>query len=68
MSTAILLFILIVIAIAIFYFGLTVGGWAIGKRLADAIGRAIAESDLSGTQQMELLDKIKEYAKENKTT
>lgn len=37
-----------------------------GKRLADATGRAILESDLSGTQQMELLDKIKEYAKESK--
>ena len=63
MNTAILVFILIVIAIAIFYFGLIVGGWSMGKRLADATGRAILESDLSGTQQMELLDKIKEYAK-----
>ena len=66
MNTAILVFILIVIAIAIFYFGLIVGGWSIGKRLADATGKAILESDLSGTQQMELLDKIKEYAKESK--
>ena len=63
MNTAILVFILIVIAIAIFYFGLIVGGWAMGKRLADATGRAITESDLTGIQQMELLDKIKEYAK-----
>ena len=66
MKTAILVFILIVIAVAIFYFGIIVGGWAIGKRLADATGRAILESGLSGTQQMELLDKIKEYAKESK--
>ena len=66
MNTAILVFILIVIAVAIFYFGLIVGGWAMGKRLADATGRAILESDLSGIQQMELLDKIKEYAKESK--
>ena len=66
MNTAILVFILIVIAIAIFYFGLIVGSWSMSKRLADAIGRAIIESDLSGTQQMELLDKIKEYAKESK--
>ena len=66
MNTAILVFILIVIAIAIFYFGLIVGGWSMGKRLADATGRAILESDLTGTQQMELLDKIKEYAKESK--
>ena len=66
MNTAILVFILIVIAIAIFYFGLIVGGWAMGKRLADATGKAILESDLTGIQQMELLDKIKEYAKESK--
>ena len=66
MNTAILVFVLIVIAIAIFYFGLIVGGWSMGKRLADATGRAILESDLSGTQQMELLDKIKEYVKERK--
>lgn len=66
MITAILVFILILIAIAIFFFGLIVGSRSIGKRLADATGRAIAESDLSSTQQMELLDKIKEYAKESK--
>lgn len=63
MNTAILVFILIVIAIAIFYFGLLVGSWAMGKRLVDATDRAILESDLTGTQQMELLDNIKEYAK-----
>jgi Flp pilus assembly protein TadG len=63
MSTAILVFILIVIAIAIFVFGLIVGNWSMGKRVAAAISRAIAESPLSATQRMELLDKIKEYAK-----
>lgn len=66
MNTAILVFILIVIAIAIFYFGLMVGGWSMGKRLADATGRAILESDLSGDKQLELLEKVKEYAKESK--
>ena len=66
MNTAILLFILIVIAIAIFFLGIIVGCWAMGKRLTDAMGRAILESDLTGNQQMELLDKIKEYAKEGK--
>ncbi len=66
MNTAILVFLLIVIAIAIFYFGIAVGGWAVGKRVTDAIGRAILESDLTVNQQMELLDKIKEYAKESK--
>ena len=66
MITAILLFILILIAIAIFYFGLMVGSMSTGKHLADAIGRALIESDLSSTTKMELLDKIKEYAKESK--
>ena len=66
MITAILVFILILIAIAIFFFGLIVGSSSIGKRLADATGRALLESDLSSTQQMELLDKIKEYAKDKK--
>ena len=66
MSTAILVFILIVIAIAIFYFGLLVGAWAMVKRLAEATGKAILESDLTGSQQIALLNKIKEYAKESK--
>ena len=66
MITAILVFILILIAIAIFFFGLIVGSSSIGKRLADATGRALLESDLSSTQQIELLDKIKEYAKDKK--
>ena len=66
MSTAILLFILILIAIVIFFFGLMVGSWSMCKQLADATGRAIIESDLTVIQQTELLDKIKEYAKESK--
>ena len=66
MSTAILVFILIVIAIAIFYFGIIVSGWAVSKRLVEATGRAIRESDLTEIQKMKLLDKIKEYAKESK--
>ena len=66
MSTAILVFILIVIAIAIFYFGIIVNGGAVGKRLVEATGRAIRESDLTEIQKMKLLDKIKEYAKESK--
>ena len=63
MNTAILVFILIVIAIAIFYAGIAVGAWSMGKRLADATGKAITESSLTCDQQLELLDKIKEYAK-----
>ena len=61
MNTAILVFILIVIAIAIFYAGIAVGAWSMGKRLADATGKAIMESNLTCDQQLELLDKIKEY-------
>ena len=63
MSTAILVFILIVIAIAIFYAGLFLGAWTSARRLADATGKAIMESNLTCDQQLELLDKIKEYAK-----
>ena len=66
MSTAILVFILIVIAIAIFVFGLTVGSRSMCERLAGATARAIAESSLSVERQIELLEKIKEYAKEIK--
>ena len=63
MNTAILLFILIVIAIAIFSFGLIIGSRSMCERLAGATARAIAESSLSVEQQIELLEKIKEYAK-----
>ena len=63
MKTAILVFILIVIAVAIFYFGIIVGGWAIGKRLADATGRALDESDLTSEQKLHLLNTIQSDAK-----
>ena len=63
MSTAILVFILIVIAIAIFYLGLFLGAWTSARRLADATGKAIMDSDLTLDQQSDLLDKIKEYSK-----
>ena len=63
MKTAILVFILIVIAVAIFYLGIIVGGWAIGKRLADATGRAIDASDLTSEQKYNLLDAIQKEAK-----
>ncbi len=63
MKTAILVFILIVIAVAIFYLGIIVGGWAIGKRLADATGKALDESDLTSYQKIDILDKIQKEAK-----
>lgn len=63
MKTAILVFILIVIAVAIFYFGIIVGGWAIGKRLADATAKALDESDLTSEQKYNLLDAIQKEAK-----
>lgn len=63
MKTAILVFILIVIAVAIFYFGIIVGGWAIGKRLADATGRAIDASGLTSEQKLHLLNTIQSEAK-----
>ena len=61
MKTAILVFILFAIAIAIFFVGMFVGCWFMCKRLGDATSRAIFESDLTGIQRMELLNKIKEY-------
>jgi hypothetical protein len=63
MNTAILVFILIVIAVAIFYFGIIVGGWAIGKKLADATGRALDDSNLTCDQKIDILDKIQKEAK-----
>ena len=66
MNTAILLFILIVIAIAIFSFGLIIGSRSMCERLVNATAKAIAKSSLSVEQQIELLEKIKEYAKEIK--
>ena len=63
MKTAILVFILIVIAVAIFYFGIIVGSWAIGKQLADATGRALDASDLTSEQKLHLLNTIQSEAK-----
>ena len=63
MSTAILVFILIVIAIATFVFGLIIGSRSMCERLVKATCSAIAESSLTETQKIELLEKIKEYAK-----
>ena len=63
MNTAILVFILIVIAIAIFNAGIALGAWSVGKRLTDATCKAIRESSLTCGQRIELLDKIKEYVK-----
>ena len=63
MNTAILVFILIVIAIAIFYAGLFLGAWTSARRLADATGKAIMESSLTCDQQLELLDNLKTEGK-----
>lgn len=63
MKTAILVFILIVIAVAIFYFGIVVGGWAIARKLADATGKALDASDLTCEQKLDILDKIQKEAK-----
>jgi hypothetical protein len=63
MKTAILVFILIVIAVAIFYLGVIVGGWAIGKRLADATEKALEASDLTCKQKLDILNNIQKEAK-----
>ena len=63
MKTAILVFILIVIAVAIFYFGIVIGGWAIARKLVDATSEALDESDLTSYQKIDILDKIQKEAK-----
>ena len=63
MKTAILVFILIVIAVAIFYLGIIVGGWAIARKLVDATSKALDESDLTSYQKLEILNKIEKEAK-----
>ena len=63
MKTAILVFILIVIAVVIFYFGIVVGGWAIARKLIDAMIRALDESDLTSDQKLHLLNTIQKEAK-----
>lgn len=60
MKTAILVFVLIVIAVAIFYFGVIVGGYAAVKRIADATERALEKSDLTLDQKYDLLNSIKD--------
>ena len=47
MSTAILVFILIVIAIAIFYFGLFLGAWTSARRLADATAAKVVTTTVA---------------------
>lgn len=63
MKTAILVFILIVIAVVIFYFGIVVGGWAIARKLIDAMNKALEESDLTSEQKLHLLNTIQKEAK-----
>lgn len=63
MKTAILVFILIVIAVVIFYFGIVVGGWAIARKLIDAMSKALDESDLTSDQKLHLLNTIQKEAK-----
>ena len=60
MKTAILVFVLIVIAVAIFYFGVIVGGYAAVKRIDDATERALEKSDLTLDQKYDLLNSIKD--------
>lgn len=63
MKTAILVFILIVIAIAIYCFGFIIGGLVTGKRLAGTIEKALEDSELTSEQKLDLLDKIQKEAK-----
>jgi hypothetical protein len=64
---AILVFVLIVIAVAIFYVGVCIGSMVYGKRFAEVIGIAIAESDLTSEQKIRLLDNIEKKVKNGET-
>lgn len=63
MSTAILLFILIVIDIAIFCLGVAIGGLATVRKLMDAMSKALDESDLTSEQKLHLLETMQSEAK-----
>ena len=63
MNTAILVFILIMIAIGIFYIGALVGCMNITKKFKNAFLRISDETDLSHEQIMEILDIIEKELK-----
>ena len=63
MTTAILVVVMIVIIVAVFYVGMFVGGYAIGKTTAEAIGKALDETNLTILEKLNILDAIKKYSK-----
>lgn len=63
MNTAILVFILIVIAIGIFYLGELVGCAIIARKIKNAFLRIGRETDISSEQKMEILDIIEKELK-----
>ena len=54
---------MIVIIVAVFYVGMFVGGYAIGKTTAEAIGKALDETNLTSLEKLNILDAIKKYSK-----
>ena len=58
-KTAILEFVIIVIAVVIFYIGTYIGGVIYAKRLYIALRRALEESSMNSEQKIELLDNLK---------
>lgn len=58
-KTAILVFVLIVIAVVIFYIGICLGYLIYAKRLYIALRRAFEKSSMNSEQKIELLDNLK---------
>ena len=64
MTTAILVAVTIIIAIGIFYIGMFVGGYAMSKKLADGVFRAIDNSFLPTDAKLDLIEKIQKEVKQ----
>lgn len=60
MTTAILVAMAIIIAVALFFAGVFVGGNATGRKLACALRDAMERSSLSSEEKMDLLEKYQQ--------
>lgn len=63
MTTAILTAALIVAAIIIFYIGALAGGYAVGRRVSDAIEKTLDETEMSSIDKINFMHKFAEVIK-----
>lgn len=63
MTTAILVFVMIVITIAVFYFGIRVGAIAATKKILEYVDKALDESSLSLNEKVKFVEKLAEATK-----